>query len=130
MEWMLENDTPFALNLKQLKEVLDCEYQALLSGDAEAVTALTEQKERIADELREMQADLGSESQVSEEIRFLAKRVDELAKLNHMLLKQMYQHYHGMLELFMRLGGKRRTYGKNGMVTIDSSPDKGGEILA
>jgi flagellar biosynthesis/type III secretory pathway chaperone len=127
---MTQDDFSFVENLRQLENVLDCEYHALLSGDAKTVSALTAEKERIADELKASQSTLVQTTKTSEDIRSLAKRVDELAKLNHILLKQMYQHYHGMLEFFMCLGGKSRTYGKNGIVTVESPPDKGGEILA
>jgi flagellar biosynthesis/type III secretory pathway chaperone len=127
---MTQGDIFFVENLKQLENVLDCEYQALLSGDAKTVSALAAEKERIADDLKAAQSDLDQKTKMSADILLLAARVDELAKLNHMLLKQMYQHYHGMLELFMRLGGKSRTYGKNGIVTVESPSDKGGEILA
>ena len=120
----------FAENLERLESVLDREHRALLAGDAKAVAALTAEKEQISESLQRARAEIGDTENLSEEIKRLAARVKESANLNHLLLKQMYQHYNGMLELFMRIGGKSRTYGKNGMISIDVSPEKGGEILA
>jgi flagellar biosynthesis/type III secretory pathway chaperone len=119
-----------AEQLERLENVLDCEHRALLAADTKTVTALAEEKLRISNALENVQPKITDPSHLSAEVRRLAGRVKELADLNNMLLKQLYQHYHGMVELFLRIGGRSRTYGKNGIVSIESSPEKGGEILA
>ena len=120
----------FEEQLACLKSVLETEHQALLKGDAKTVASLAVEKERLSDTLSEMRRDLPERSALSGEIKGLAKQVEELAGLNHMLLQEVYQYYHGMLELFMRLGGRSQTYGKNGIVNIDSMPRRDREILA
>lgn len=125
-----ESDLSFAEHLERLENVLDCEHRALLAGDGKTVAALADEKLRLSEILEKARPENGDAPELTADIRRLAARVKELADLNHMLLKQLYQHYHGMLELFMRIGGKSRSYGKNGVITIDSSPEKGGEILA
>lgn len=131
MEPMTSNLEPsLTEHLERLGNVLDCEYQALLAGDGKTVAALADEKLRISQALEAARTGTFENSDLSAEIQGLAARIKESANLNHMLLKQLYQHYHGMLELFMRIGGKTRSYGKNGIVTIESPPEKGGEILA
>ena len=125
-----ETKLSFAENLERLESVLAGEHRALLAGDAKSVAALAVEKEQIAEALNTSREELGDVECLSSDIKRLAAKVKESADLNHMLLQQMYQHYNGMLELFMRIGGKSRTYGKNGMISIDVSPEKGGEILA
>lgn len=120
----------FEEQLTCLKSVLESEYQALLKGDAKTVTSLAVEKERLSDTLLEMRQGLPKSSDLSKEIKGLAKQVEELAGLNHMLLKEVYQYYHGMLELFMRLGGQSQTYGKNGIVNIETPTRRDREILA
>lgn len=120
----------FEEQLTVLKSVLESEHQALLKGDAKTVASLAVEKERLSDTLSEMRHGLPESSELSKEIKGLAKQVEELASLNHMLLQEVYQYYHGMLELFMRLGGQSHTYGRNGIVNIDTMPRRDREILA
>jgi flagellar biosynthesis/type III secretory pathway chaperone len=120
----------FEENLRRLKVVLDEEHRALLQGDAKQVATLACDKEEIAAALDEARTSLPESSSLSDEIAALAKAVEELAGLNHMLLKQLYQHYHGMVELFMRLAGQTRTYGKDGALSIGPNTMKDAEILA
>jgi flagellar biosynthesis/type III secretory pathway chaperone len=79
---MTHDDIPFVENLKRLKDVLDCEYHALLSGDAKTVAALAAEKEHIADDLKQTQSTLGQTEKISDDISRLARSVDELAKLS------------------------------------------------
>jgi len=125
-----DTEVSLAEQLEKLESVLDCEHRALLAADAKTITALAEEKLRISSLLESVHPKIADPAAIPEEVRRLAARVKELADLNTMLLQQLYQHYHGMLELFLRLGGKTRTYGKNGTISIESSPEKGGEILA
>lgn len=133
---MMENPTEDNVarivdKLERLETVLDCEYKAILEGNGKSVASLAEEKERIADELNDFQADLTNDTKVSSDIRRLTRRVKELASLNHELLQQMHCHYQGMLELFMRIGGHARTYGKNGMINkVDIPPGRNGDVLA
>ena len=131
MEHRTESDNrSISEALEQLESVLECEYKALLQGDGKTVAALADEKLRISNILEARHSEIADQGALSSEVRRLADRVKESASLNHMLLKQLYQHYHGMVELFMRIGGKSRSYGRNGAMTIESSPEKGGEILA
>ena len=123
-------DTEFGEQLGRLKSVLDAERQALLDGDAKTVTSLAIEKERIADSLSAMRKSLPDESATSVELKKLAGQVEELAQLNHILLRDMYQFYHGMLELFMRIGGRGQTYGKNGYLNLDANLKRETGILA
>ncbi|MCP4606262.1 MAG: flagellar protein FlgN [Proteobacteria bacterium] len=117
-------------SLIQLNALLEQERAAILKGDAFTVAELASQKEQIARFLNEENQSKDSPNPRFPEVADLARSVFELAQLNHMLLKQMYQHYHGMLELFMRLSGQEATYGPDGMVNIGPSTLKNSKILA
>ncbi len=117
-------------NLTRLNELLEQERSALLNGDTETIAGIAKEKEHLGMKLFEQKDLLENNEQLSAQIADLSKRVMELAQLNHMLLSQMYQHYHGMLELFMRLSGNNATYGNDGMMAIQNRPLKGSRILA
>jgi flagellar biosynthesis/type III secretory pathway chaperone len=125
-----EQSASFEDQLARLKSVLDTEHQALLAGDAKTVASLAVEKEHLAEALATLRPELPASDSLSREIKQLAKQVDDLAKLNHVLLEEVYQYYHGMLELFMRLGGRGQTYGRNGILSVDTLPKKEREILA
>ena len=120
----------FKALLDQLKDLLEAEKKALLEGDAKTVAALAAEKERLSDEIQVMRKALPETSAISEEMKTLARKIEELAELNHILLKEVYQYYHGMVELFMRIAGRGQTYGKNGYLNVDSIPKHDREILA
>jgi flagellar biosynthesis/type III secretory pathway chaperone len=126
-----ESSEEFTQQLDQLKDVLEAEKSALLQGDAKTVAALAAEKERLSALLKESRKALPETSTLSVEIKSLAGQVEELAALNHVLLKEVYQYYHGMVELLMRIaGGRGKTYGKNGYLNVDASPKRDREILA
>ena len=120
----------FEDTLARLQETLENEHRALLDGDPKAVTAIATEKERLSEELQAHREALPNDSRFSDEVKDLAKRVEELAQLNHILIGQMYQQYNGMVELLMRLSGQARTYGKNGMITLEPKMLKDAQILA
>jgi flagellar biosynthesis/type III secretory pathway chaperone len=120
----------FSAKLVGLKNVLETEYQALLDGDAKTVAALAAEKEQLSFALSDIRKELPETSKISGELKCLARQVEELAQLNHTLLKEVYQYYHGMLELFMRIGGQGQTYGKNGYVTVNGVPRRDTGIVA
>ncbi len=126
----INNLDAFEEQLSCLKSVLETEYQALLQGDAKTVASLAVEKEHLSEKLSDMRSGLPKSDEISKEIRDLAGKVDELAKLNHVLIEEIYQFYHGMLELFMRMGGRGQTYGKNGIMNVDTTPGRSREILA
>ncbi len=101
--------------LKSLLSLLEQEREALLAGDARRVAGLSHDKELVASSLPA--ADEGFEIVRRSDVVRLAKRVGDLAASNHVLIEQMYRHYHGMLELIMRLAGQPQTYGPNGAMT-------------
>ncbi|MCP4679838.1 MAG: flagellar protein FlgN [Deltaproteobacteria bacterium] len=116
-------------NLQQLETVLEKERAALIEGNARMVAELAVEKERIAVLLAD-QSKNDDDQAHSSELAALAQSVSDLAKLNHTLLGQMYQHYHGMLELFMRIAGQDTTYGPDGMMSMSRKSLKDTEILA
>ena len=117
------NDDSYEGNLGFLRELLEDERTALINGDATSVAKLAVKKESLVTTLARQGKDK-SKSSLSPQIVDLANAVSERAKLNHELLKQMYQHYHGMMELFRRISGQSQTYGRDGMVSIQSGPMK------
>ncbi len=117
-------------NLSRLNQLLERERTALLDGDAKTVAEIAKEKEHIGMALADRKASLSGDEKLSSQITDLSHRTLELAQLNHMLLGQMYQHYNGMLELFMRLSGNSTTYGSDGMMAIQNMPLNGAKIMA
>ena len=125
-----EDRFSFEASLKKLKDILENEHRALIEGDAKQVASLASEKEQVAEALKTARRALPETSSLSSEVAALAKAVEELARLNHTLLQQMYQHYNGMVELFLRLAGQSQTYGKDGTLTIAPSTLRDTQILA
>ncbi len=110
--------------------VLEQERSALLDGDSNTVAKLALEKERIAASINAENSAGNTGGYSSPELADLARSVGDLARLNHSLLRQMYMHYHGMLELFMRIAGQQTTYGPDGMANISGGSLKDTKILA
>ncbi len=128
-----QKDTRFRRRLSEglglMQELLEEEREALLKGDAREVSRLAGEKEKVGEQLSLIEKDAGDD--VDSDLRSLARNVGRLSISNHALLEQMHRHYNGMLELFMKMGGRSTTYGADGMIA-----DTGGvsgstrEILA
>lgn len=116
--------------LDQMIELLETERQALLTGDAGAVTNLASDKEFLARSLNEVAQQLNLESATDRQIVTLVRKVSKLTESNHALLQQMYQHYQGMLELLLKVTGHGSTYDKHGSVDIDYGPRSHAQFTA
>jgi len=102
--------------LTLLADLLKREREALLSGDAGAVTAMTADKLHICEKLEQCDKMPKGDIPMRSDLAALAKNVGALTLSNHKLLEQMNSHYNGMLELFLRLAGQTSTYGPDGAV--------------
>ncbi|MDJ0761592.1 MAG: hypothetical protein QNJ97_01280 [Myxococcota bacterium] len=118
------------ISLAQLNATLEREREALLRGDAKEVARLAKEKEDIAAILQKCDIKNTADTKGSSEIGDLARRVTDLVHLNHALLKQMYDQYHGMLELFLRLAGRGDTYSKDGTLLVESTALNSTEFTA
>lgn len=106
--------------ISQLRQVLQIERQAILKADAKALSQLAVEKERVTVRLVETAKESDPETLLA--IEGLRKEVAELASLNHELLGQLYQHYHGMLEMLLRIAGQQgSTYGRSGLMDVGST---------
>jgi hypothetical protein len=106
--------------ISQLRQVLEVERQAILKADAKALSQLAVEKERVTVRLVETAQESDPETLLA--IEGLRKEVAELAALNHELLGQLYQHYHGMLEMLLRIAGQQgNTYGRSGLMDVGSA---------
>lgn len=110
--------------LAQLRRVLEVERQAILKADAKSLAQLATEKERVT--VRLVEVAQGSDPETLLSIEALRQEVAQLAKLNHELLGQLYQHYHGMLEMLVRIAGQNKnTYGRSGLLDVSSGSNLG-----
>ncbi|MCU0662345.1 MAG: flagellar protein FlgN [Myxococcota bacterium] len=110
--------------IAQLRQVLDVERQAILRADAKALSQLAVEKERVT--VRLVEAAQAADPETLQSIEALRKEVAQLARLNHELLGQLYQHYHGMLEMLVRLAGQQgNTYGRSGLMDVSGGGNLG-----
>lgn len=97
--------------LQQMRQVLEQENHALLTGDAKQVGALAEEKLRISALMEGVSA---PPQTMAQEIRKLGREVRDLANSNHLLIEHMHQYYTGIMSLMIKMNGQTQTYGQSG----------------
>ncbi len=116
--------------LEQLIGLLEAERKALLQGDAATVAGLALNKDQLAQSLSELCKNNDSKDAGTKEIADLTSKIAELAGSNHKLLMQMYQHYQGMLDVFLKIAGQGSTYGRSGLLDVGHEPTSNSRVTA